>query len=1472
MNKKLLSLFLALCMIVTVLPLNIVTAFANSSDTDAKIVVESQYTKAGTTVDVNLKAVNNPGIAGAKITVSYSSDLMLVGATNGEAFSVLDYTAPGSYEGTCNFNWDSLDAVSSSDGVFLTLKFMVATTATVNDRLNIEISYREGDIYDYDTNNVNFDIVNGFITVIDYMPGDVNDDGVINGKDVTLIRRYNAGIKDGTFNESAADVNDDGVINGKDVTLIRRYNAGGYGVKLLPVSPKCPHTMIATEAKDATCTDDGNTAYWYCSSCGKYFSDAKGAREITPDSTVIKGSHNLVHVNAKAATTNEEGNLEYWHCTKCDKYYTASSASNSSETTYDKLVLAKIKKEQSTVVYNVYGSDSYLESVGVNNPNPTSFAAEDGLVLNDLIAPKGYVFKGWQTASGTSIEKIEPGAARQIVLNAVWYIEPSSISFKSDLVPVSDETYTVNHEHVLPSPKMDGYIFAGWSDASGDIIKSIPLGTTGNKTYTANWISERNQAWGKNEIGAPVIYEDEQTNTILFAYDIGEIRNVPLSVIEDFGKINSDGVSKTVTKKVSKSVSQSEMETYTNTVQKATTDSFAWTLSNGWSEGTTVNESWCQEKGVTTEEANTYSRSDSSNWYVSSGSSGYDTTVTLNTKDKYNLKTTTDNKKTYNTKDNKKYQDFSAELNLSREKSVGAKGSVKVVDLEAGVKDTIGGGVKYGNGKETTTHTGTETEHGTEKQKGSIKHTGTEKTHNSSWNSESGSGGSSTVSQSQTVSRALSEKISQQYGYGKSYISTNEQSTSQGLTTSNSNSDQYSSAVTYSTVTGEETETTYSTSNTKSGYHRWIMAGTAHVFAVVGYDIKTSSYFTYTYTVMDDEMHEYEDYSVSDASYNDNENSIISFEVPTDIEDYVANRVCESEGLEVSKEGLVTAYTGTDTYVVIPEYKVLDNRDGTKSVIKITGISENAFRGNTSITGIEMSDFITEIPNNAFANCTSLEEFSASSITSIGDNAFSNCSKLEACAIDDNVTHLGNNVVNGLSTLIVHAANQSVVEAAVSSGAKDIFIFVSDKCDNLGNTVLTIPSTTESFTFNGFGRTYNDLTIVSDSKTTTINRANFNSTGTTPLQLSSETIELNEVNITAPCTAAKFTSNVTDVKLRGTVSLYSNSRNTLLCKNITLGKLDQNIYSELVVDGDVLIYGNILDGDSYLKPTGKIRYISEEEYNKYLSGVFMVTFNANEGVVTETSREAYYGIPLGELPVPTRDYYRFDGWYTDVTGGTKVESSYVSDSDTDITLYAHWSQNECSDWVLESEVPENATIENQKWTYDLTSYTTSSASSLAGWTKYNTTWVWSSWGSWSAWSSTPAYKSDSRDVKTTNLECYYHYYKSGGGNHTWCPTTHVGGTWHQVNVASGVMSHYAQSSDDGRNKYKGPSCPSCGRADQWFRTSNPSIDDCTGYSYRDRHKVYTYYYKKTEAKESATEVTASDSISNVKKWVQYREK
>lgn len=103
------------------------------------------------------------------------------------------------------------------------------------------------------------------------------------------------------------------------------------------------HTLIKTEAKDATCTEDGNTAYWTCSVCNKYFSDENGTNEIAENSWVIKAAHTLTKTEAKGATVTETGNKEYWHCLDCDKYFADENATN--EIKLDDTVISKLPPE-----------------------------------------------------------------------------------------------------------------------------------------------------------------------------------------------------------------------------------------------------------------------------------------------------------------------------------------------------------------------------------------------------------------------------------------------------------------------------------------------------------------------------------------------------------------------------------------------------------------------------------------------------------------------------------------------------------------------------------------------------------------------------------------------------------------------------------------------------------------------------------------------------------------------------------------------------------------------------------------------------------------------------------------------------------------------------------------------------------------------------------------------------------------------
>ena len=133
---------------------------------DPTIYIDETVAFAGETVTVYVNIANNPGVAGAKIKITYDSELILKKAKEGAAFSDLDYTEPEKLQSGCVFNWDSEIGEATIDGIILKLRFTVPEDAEEDDEYVISCSYEVGDIYDEDLKDVNLDVVAGKITVI----------------------------------------------------------------------------------------------------------------------------------------------------------------------------------------------------------------------------------------------------------------------------------------------------------------------------------------------------------------------------------------------------------------------------------------------------------------------------------------------------------------------------------------------------------------------------------------------------------------------------------------------------------------------------------------------------------------------------------------------------------------------------------------------------------------------------------------------------------------------------------------------------------------------------------------------------------------------------------------------------------------------------------------------------------------------------------------------------------------------------------------------------------------------------------------------------------------------------------------------------------------------------------------------------------------------------------------------------------
>lgn len=1211
-KKRIISLVLAIVLVVSLFPAYTPINAAITDGTGAVFTVGTVSGMPGGTVEVDIRIEGNPGILGATLKVAYDDGLTLVDAAAGEAFSALEMTKPGQYVSGCNFVWYAQDIAPEDiqDGVVLTLVFQVAEDVSVNQTLGVRVSADADDIFDADLEDVPFTIVSGGIYIIDYLPGDVNGDGVINTKDAVFLARYIAGGYDVTIDRAASDVNDDGKLNSKDIVVICRFLAGGYDVEPKP-STKCFHTMEAVAYKAATCTEDGNVSYYHCTTCDKYYNDSNGTAELTQASTVLAATgHSAVTDPYVAPTYESVGWTEGSHCSVCGETLNAQEE------------IPMLEKDEYIITYHIDLNDSYLQSIQIDNPNPTVYTTQDGLVLDKLIVD-GYIFEGWYDGQGSSaneVTQIPVGTTGNITLYAHWSKVDYTVTFNSPLAETSSKTYTVDTGVTLTNPSYYGYTFVGWSDPNGNIVTSIPAGTTGNITLTANWTSKRNQTIPVSSLSKPGIIVDEETDTILFTYYIGRMENVPLYTLHNFGYVSGGGVNWSETVEYTYTISKEDALSVSNSVSDATTTTSSWTLSEAWSKDYSINSSWGSE--YTQEQAAELTKAyENGGSYVIGSSVGGSTSTT--TESGTSSKVAVD--ATVESSLSAKYMGVTAEVSGSL--STSQEDTSEYKETEASSKN---------------------------------------------WNSESSFSRSATASQSASVSSSVSSTVSSEFGIGESYGSSEEFSESNELSVSTQKSREYGSTFVYGKDETTTTSKTYSNEGTTDGYYRIVAAGSIDVFAIVGYDIATHSYFTYTYSVLDDDIYEFMDYSATTAGYDDLENGILPFEIPYDVDAYVNSLTIGNSGLVVDIDtGIITGYNGTATHVRIPEYMSLDNGDGTYSVVHVTGIASGAFAGKTTVVEVKLPDSVTEIPAGAFKGCTALTGVIAENITSIGAEAFSGCVSLESFTVSTAVTKLGADAFVDVPAITVEAYDVAVAKAAAASGAKSITLNVSSTVDVLEDYTFYIPEGTDYFAFIGGTHTYSGVRIVSDAAETVINGATFTDCEDTPLVISSEKVTLNRVTVETTGLAMQLTAPTANVALYGSVNMNTSASDAVRCNDIVLSPYNASVASKMNVSGNVLVCGTVTN-EQYLNVTnGRIICYNADD-------TCVVTFDANGGQCDTNSMVVSCGSAVGELPTATNSGSVFYGWVDE--NGNVLTADTVLYVAGEMTVYAQWTEPYTITW------------------------------------------------------------------------------------------------------------------------------------------------------------------------------------------------
>ena len=243
------------------------------------------------------------------------------------------------------------------------------------------------------------------------------------------------------------------------------------------------HSLEKIEAKDATCTEAGNTEYWTCSECKKLFSDADGKTETTAEDTVVAAkSHSLEKTEAKDATCTEAGNTEYWTCSVCKKLF-GDDQGTTETTAADTVVAAKghslEKTEAVDATCTEAGNIEYLTCSKCNKLYKDSEGTQEITEADTVVAAKGHNWTEWTVVTKATEEK--EGLETRTCLNdeshkeertipklqgtwkknskGWWYDRGNGSYPKGTFETIKGTTYYFNES---------GYMLTGWQKISGE--------------------------------------------------------------------------------------------------------------------------------------------------------------------------------------------------------------------------------------------------------------------------------------------------------------------------------------------------------------------------------------------------------------------------------------------------------------------------------------------------------------------------------------------------------------------------------------------------------------------------------------------------------------------------------------------------------------------------------------------------------------------------------------------------------------------------------------------------------------------------------------------------------------------------------------------------------------------------------------------------------------------------------------------
>ena len=303
-----------------------------------------------------------------------------------------------------------------------------------------------------------------------------------------------------------------GIAHGTEVTGYIRiagddnHNPGAESSKTLTSGHG---TLKYVEAKEADCVNEGNEEYWYCESCGKYFSDAEGTKETTKDA-VTNGTATGHQWDTETYTFDA---THHWHkCLNADCPITDNSLKEGygEHVDGDNDGICEVCKNR--IWYIVSPSSMLLDrgdSVSNISMNPVDGKVKVGetvtVTTKDML---GYRFMGWYLKSNINeynqlLEEVTP----QSTSFTYTFIPEDNMSLvavyeaagKAE-VKISGSGFKVSVPGEFESAEQDGTY-----NASVDIGSEVTITIVDKNVEFISWTNESNKIVSTDRIYAFIV-------------------------------------------------------------------------------------------------------------------------------------------------------------------------------------------------------------------------------------------------------------------------------------------------------------------------------------------------------------------------------------------------------------------------------------------------------------------------------------------------------------------------------------------------------------------------------------------------------------------------------------------------------------------------------------------------------------------------------------------------------------------------------------------------------------------------------------------------------------------------------------------------------------------------------------------------------------------------------------------------------